>query len=186
MRERGALEETCTLTRIRADAVSVPTLEVVVETEAGQGQLPTAVPLRLDPVLVGSSPECEVVLPDRRVSRRHCSLALGEDGLVLTDLGSKNGTFIGDVAIREARIVPGTLVAVGGARLSVRVAGSPSVLALSPLPRFGEAIGGSVPMRALFARLRVAAASEEKILLRGESGTGKELLARAVHDESAR
>jgi transcriptional regulator with PAS, ATPase and Fis domain len=41
-------------------------------------------------------------------------------------------------------------------------------------------------MRALFARLESAAATDETVLLLGESGTGKELLARAIHDASAR
>jgi transcriptional regulator with PAS, ATPase and Fis domain len=41
-------------------------------------------------------------------------------------------------------------------------------------------------MRALFARLEVAAATHETVLLVGESGTGKELLARAIHDASPR
>jgi two-component system response regulator HydG len=41
-------------------------------------------------------------------------------------------------------------------------------------------------MRALFAVLERAAASEETILVLGESGTGKEVLARGIHDQSPR
>src|SRR4051812_5844481 len=51
---------------------------------------------------------------------------------------------------------------------------------------FGGAIGHSQVMRTLFARLARAAACEQTLLLLGESGTGKEVLARAIHDRSAR
>ncbi len=173
--------QTCTLTRLRRDAVELPSLEVVLlDVEAPK------VPLAMDPLVVGSSDDCDVVLADRRVSRRHCSLALTEGGVVLRDLGSKNGTFVGELEIRDAVLVPEMIVSAGGARLTVRVRGESSVLPLSPGARFGEVIGGSLPMRALFARLEHAALTDVKILLRGESGTGKELLARAIHDASPR
>src|SRR5262249_18442933 len=68
----------------------------------------------------------------------------------------------------------------------LRVAGAPSLVPISQSARFGEAIGSSLPMRALFAKLERAAATAETILLLGESGTGKELLARGIHDTSAR
>ncbi len=52
--------------------------------------------------------------------------------------------------------------------------------------RRGAMIGRSRPMRDLFARLDRLRTSELPVLVTGESGTGKELVARALHDESAR
>lgn len=52
--------------------------------------------------------------------------------------------------------------------------------------RFGAAVGKSVVMRALFAKLEIAAKASEAILLLGESGTGKEVLAQAIHGASPR
>src|ERR1019366_649020 len=78
------------------------------------------------------------------------------------------------------------VVRVGQWRLTLRVAGAPREVALSGSARFGEAVGGTLVMRALFARLEGAATTDETVLLVGESGTGKELLARAIHDASAR
>ncbi len=75
---------------------------------------------------------------------------------------------------------------IGGSRLSLRERGAPSTVELSPAARLGDAIGRSVAMRALFATLARAAATDETILLHGESGTGKEILARAIHDASPR
>jgi DNA-binding NtrC family response regulator len=47
-------------------------------------------------------------------------------------------------------------------------------------------VGRSVPMRALFRQIERVAASDVTVLVHGESGTGKELVARALHDRSAR
>ncbi len=47
-------------------------------------------------------------------------------------------------------------------------------------------IGDSPPMRDLREAMRRAAGSASTVLIRGENGTGKELVARAIHDASAR
>jgi len=44
------------------------------------------------PLVMGREPGCEVVIPDRQVSRYHARLTPGANGVVLEDLGSKNGT----------------------------------------------------------------------------------------------
>jgi len=40
-----------------------------------------------------------VVAVDPHVSRKHCTITLGDAGVVLRDLDSKNGTFIGELQI---------------------------------------------------------------------------------------
>ena len=52
--------------------------------------------------------------------------------------------------------------------------------------RFGAMVGRSAPMRALFATLEKAAASDATVLLEGETGTGKEASAEAIHRASPR
>lgn len=42
---------------------------------------------------IGRDSTCEVVVPDRQVSRFHARLSIRDDGILLEDLGSKNGTF---------------------------------------------------------------------------------------------
>src|SRR5262245_3043542 len=51
---------------------------------------------------------------------------------------------------------------------------------------FNSIIGQSKAMRAIFRLVRLVANSNATILLQGESGTGKELIARALHQHSAR
>jgi FHA domain len=43
-------------------------------------------------VMIGRDPSCEIVIPDRQVSRYHARLMPAPDGIILEDLGSKNGT----------------------------------------------------------------------------------------------
>jgi DNA-binding winged helix-turn-helix (wHTH) protein len=44
------------------------------------------------PLVMGRESSCDVVIPDRQVSRYHARLTPGVTGVVLEDLGSKNGT----------------------------------------------------------------------------------------------
>ncbi len=172
-----------TLTTIRRDAIELPSLVVMAESP---GAPPIQVALGVEPVTVGTDPSSDLVLSDKRVSRAHCSFTLTDRGVVLRDLGSKNGTFVGEVELCEGLLPPETVATVGSTRLFVRLAGEPSLVPLSASARFGDALGGSVTMRALFATLERAAPTQETILLLGESGTGKELLARGIHDASPR
>ena len=51
---------------------------------------------------------------------------------------------------------------------------------------FNRIIGSSPPMQELYRRLLSACQTDVSVLLRGETGTGKNLVARAIHDNSAR
>jgi pSer/pThr/pTyr-binding forkhead associated (FHA) protein len=55
-------------------------------------------------LLIGRGPECDVVVPDRQVSRQHARVRrMGEGEFQLEDLGSKNGTHVNGVAIEAPR-----------------------------------------------------------------------------------
>ena len=57
---------------------------------------------------------------------------------------------------------------------------------LSLADRFPRMVGESAPMRELFARIEKVAETDSGVLIRGASGTGKELVAREIHERSAR
>ena len=64
-------------------------LEVVTPTAAA-----TRVALSDQPLVIGRARPAQVLLPDGAVSRAHCQVAVVGDDVVVTDLGSTNGTFI--------------------------------------------------------------------------------------------
>ncbi len=172
-----------TRTVIRIDAVELPNIKVAVSPPKGRS---FDVPLGVHPLVVGTTADCDIVLPDAAVSRQHCRLSLTPRGLLVQDAGSKNGTFVGNVRIIEAIVEPDTKITVGDSRLVPKRGGAAASVPLSRGVRFGGAVGCGVAMRALFAQLERAARTDETVLLLGESGTGKELLARALHTESTR
>lgn len=47
-----------------------------------------------DEMLVGRGNDCDIVLPERQVSRHHLKILHDDAGYVLQDLGSKNGTHL--------------------------------------------------------------------------------------------
>lgn len=49
---------------------------------------------RRDSVVIGRGTDCDVVIQDLKASRRHCQLSRKEDGFLLEDLGSRNGTYV--------------------------------------------------------------------------------------------
>lgn len=51
-------------------------------------------PLDRDKLLIGRDPDCDVVLPERVVSRHHATIERRDDGYYLADHDSKNGTFV--------------------------------------------------------------------------------------------
>jgi len=45
-------------------------------------------------LIMGRDEQCDLVIPDRQVSRQHARIRLEGDGYILEDLDSKNGTFV--------------------------------------------------------------------------------------------
>jgi hypothetical protein len=75
---------------------------------------------------IGRSAPADFVLSHKSVSREHCIVGLANDELLVTDLNSTNGTYIDEVRISRASILPvGSVLRLGQVALrhSVRSAG---------------------------------------------------------------
>lgn len=57
------------------------------------------------PLVVGRDPECDIVIMDRQISRFHARFTPMETGILLEDLGSKNGTFHNGKQVEEPVIL---------------------------------------------------------------------------------
>ena len=137
-------------------------------------------------VTIGRSVICDLVLADKAVSGTHFEIVASEQGFLLRDLDSTNGTFIGDMRVREVWIKPGTVVRLGQSQLRYEPEKGVVDIDLSSDDRFFELLGKSVRMREIFATLAKVGPTELTVLIRGETGTGKELVARAIHRASRR
>jgi DNA-binding winged helix-turn-helix (wHTH) protein len=52
--------------------------------------------------LIGRDPDAVVWIDHESVSRRHARILIGDEGATVTDLGSKNGTYVGGRRIRHS------------------------------------------------------------------------------------
>ena len=75
--------------------------------------------------VVGRRPDCDLRIPARDVSRRHCELAVGENELRVKDLGSSNGTFVNGQRVAEKVLAPGDRLRVGPVVFVVQIDGKP-------------------------------------------------------------
>ena len=140
-----------------------------------------------DRLQIGSHPSNQIQIRDRTISRFHCELYVeGGTRVWVKDLGSRNGTRVNGTRVREAELVDGAVLQLGKARLAFEPLPERHQLAVASVTSFGSLVGASIPMRAVFAMLERAAASDVTVLLAGESGTGKSQAAEAIHERGAR
>ena len=158
------------------------TLKLVVQEGPQKGATFT---VEGEQLAVGSAPDNAVVLTDGTVSRHHARIEHAAAGLVLRDLGSRNGTFLDGNRVNEAFLYPGCRVRFGSTTVTVHTAGD-ALTAPADVDHFGGLYGRTLPMRQLFALLARVAPTESTVVLTGETGTGKEVAARAIHEGSAR
>jgi len=60
-------------------------------------------PLDKDLLTIGRSPDCDIILADRVVSRRHACIERRDTGYFIVDDESKNGTFVNGKPVSEPR-----------------------------------------------------------------------------------
>ena len=97
---------------------------VAAEIRAGDGPLGTLVlpdgrrvETGTEPLTIGRLSECRIVLPDPNVSRRHAELTQQDGVVVVTDLGSTNGTLVNGKPIQSAALEDGDTITLGSTDL---------------------------------------------------------------------
>lgn len=77
------------------DQINQPLLVIYKGTLAG-----TRWPIGEDSITLGRAKDCDIVLPERQISRHHARIERDVGGFALRDLGSKNGTFVNGEPVR--------------------------------------------------------------------------------------
>lgn len=97
-------------------------------------------PVTGDSVTLGRAKDCDVVLPEREVSRHHARIERDTAGYLLRDLGSRNGTTVNGEALGNLpyRLRDGDEIELAGALLISFVAGEATL----PLSDGGFGFGG--------------------------------------------
>src|SRR6266487_6218115 len=71
-------------------------------------------------LLLGRHPECDIQIASRKISRRHCCIALVNDHLVIRDLGSTNGVRINGIKVVEGNLQANDELTIGNMRYQVK------------------------------------------------------------------
>ena len=96
LQQRHPIDSDVTRIEIRTDG------NVIEERTFGPGR-----------IIVGRSPDNEIYIKSKFVSRHHAQLVSDEDGCVIEDLNSTNGVFLGEKQIKKYRLRDGDVVSLG-------------------------------------------------------------------------
>jgi transcriptional regulator with PAS, ATPase and Fis domain len=154
-----------------------------------------------DQCRIGRQSSSDVSLIDEAVSREHAVIRRVEDGYVIEDLDSRNGTYVNGLRSKRSALGDAAQVRVGQSHLyfsmrnptegGLSVAEETKSVDVSAAPRTRweptpVLVGTSPAMRSLIEQVRKAAPTPLAVLLLGETGTGKEVVARTLHINSPR
>lgn len=77
-------------------------------------------------LVIGRGSECDLILDEAEMSRRHAVIENSGDGIFLRDLGSANGTFVNGVQVRDAVLYPDDQIAFDRNRFLLEAPGLPT------------------------------------------------------------
>lgn len=80
-------------------------------------------PLQMGSTVIGRGDQANLRLPDVGISRRHARLDYDGAQVVLTDLGSTNGTMVNGQRVSAVALNPGDMIQLGTTTLTFRVDG---------------------------------------------------------------
>jgi hypothetical protein len=112
------------------------------------------------PITIGRTPDNGLPLDHKSVSRRHARVDPSGDGFLLVDMGSHNGTRVGDHLVSKHLLRPGDVIGLGEIALSFALldgaeaaAGASSALPVVavPLPQQGMALARPVSFDEIYA-----------------------------------
>src|SRR5262245_30998156 len=91
------------------------------------------------PLVIGRDPKGGVCLEDSQVSWKHAALIHENGACVIEDLGSSNGTYIGNRRIQRQPLNPGEIVRIGPFEITLQAAAAPSPTSASEHTMFDVA-----------------------------------------------
>ena len=83
--------------------------------------------------VLGRDPDAEIFLNSPGVSRRHAVIRISGDQATIEDLGSKNGTFVGDQRVDGSRpLADGESIRIGSVKLALKLIQAPTSTETEP------------------------------------------------------
>lgn len=155
--------------------------EVIEGPDAGKSAV-----WRAGTFVVGTHTDADLMLTDPAVSRRHATLELLPEGVMVADCGSRNGTFLASRRVERALVTPGGVFKVGKTRIKVTARDESIHVDAGGKRTFGDVITAHSALAQTLGRLDIVAKTDVTVLLEGEPGVGKRAIARVIHERSER
>lgn len=140
--------------------------------------------------LIGSAPGADVVVRHPGVSPRHAQILMRRRDLLVRDLDSEEGTFIGDLEVRGlVRLRSGDLLRLGGLTITIPdIAGLPPAVAEVPLrsggkltvSHAGKSVRAASGRRTILDGVTFQVDAGQFVGILGGSGSGKSTLIKAI------
>lgn len=126
------------------------------------------------PVTIGRADPCDVVIPDSEISRAHCRVEQFGDEVIVTDLGSTNGTYVDGRQVSGAAKLPeGGMLRIGRQLLRHEVRSSREIAAAewldSDLASASSYVASLLPARLTSGQVRTDWVFEPSAHLGGDA-----------------
>jgi pSer/pThr/pTyr-binding forkhead associated (FHA) protein len=82
-------------------------------------------PLSSEITILGRRHDCDLRIPLKLVSRRHCQLSKNNDDLKIRDLNSRGGTFLNGKKVNEGVVHAGDYIRIGPLTFQLQIDGKP-------------------------------------------------------------
>jgi DNA-binding NtrC family response regulator len=136
-------------------------------------------------VTIGRARSSTIYVDDEHISRVHTSIVRRGADVVVTDLGSRNGTLVRGARVeRECRAQAGDVIRIGPVTAIVAVTAGLAAAGAPPSGPPGAAsshVIADAGMAQVYELCRRVAATPLSVLVSGETGAGKENVAEAIH-----
>jgi pSer/pThr/pTyr-binding forkhead associated (FHA) protein len=90
-------------------------------------------PLSSEITVLGRRHDCDLRIPLKLVSRRHCQLSKNSDDLKVRDLNSRCGTFLNGQKVSEGVVHAGDYIKIGPLTFQLQIDGKPEKTTPPPL-----------------------------------------------------
>jgi pSer/pThr/pTyr-binding forkhead associated (FHA) protein len=91
----------------------------------GPGEEKTEIPLTDRPLIIGREPDCDLIIADPAVSKRHAQLLVVDGQYMIRDQNSHNGTFVDGERITHRALKNGDVITIGAKKILFSVYEAP-------------------------------------------------------------